>query len=92
VRREEWGMENKNDTRKENIQKLLLRLELWFAPALIIVPLVVSLVFLWDWYVRGYTLGISLYDGELFLGLLLLFGNLVFDIPFLRSLKSLKNR
>jgi hypothetical protein len=85
-------MENKNDTRKENIQKLLLRLELWFAPALIIVPLIISLVFLWDWYVRGYSAGISVYDGELFLGLFLLFGNLVFDIPFLRSLKSLKNK
>ena len=85
-------MENKSDTRKENIQKLLLRLELWFGPALIIVPLLVSLVFLWDWYVRGFSVGSSVYDGELFLGLFLLFGNLVFDIPFLRSLKSLKNK
>jgi len=47
-------MEKKNNTMKENIQKLLLRLELWFAPVLIIVPIGVSLFFLWDWYVRGF--------------------------------------
>jgi len=85
-------MENKNDTRKENIQKLLLRLELWFAPVLIIVPIGVSLFFLWDWYVRGFSTGSSLYDGELIIGLLLLIGNLMFDIFFLRSLRILKKK
>ena len=79
-------MENKNDTRKENIQKLLLRLELWFAPVLIIVPIGASLFFLWDWYVRGFSTGSSLYDGEFILGLLLLLGNLFFDLLFLKSL------
>ena len=76
-------MESKNDTRKENIQKLLLRLELWFAPMLIIVPIGVSLFFVWDWVVRGFSTGSSMYDGELILGLLLLFGNLFFDVLFL---------
>jgi hypothetical protein len=85
-------MENKNDTRKENIQKLLLRLELWFAPVLIIVPIGVSLFFLWDWYVRGFSTGSSVYDGELLIGLLLLIGNLMFDIFFLRSLRILKKK
>ncbi len=85
-------MENKNDTRKENIQKLLLRLELWFAPVLIIVPIGVSLFFLWDWYVRGFSTGSSVYDGELLIGLLLLIGNLIFDIFFLRSLRILKKK
>jgi len=85
-------MEKKNDTRKENIQKLLLRLELWFAPVLIIVPIGASLFFLWDWYVRGFSTGSSVYDGELFLGLLLLVGNLAFDIPFLRSIRTLRKK
>ncbi len=85
-------MENKNDTRKENIQKLLLRLELWFAPVLIIVPIGVSLFFLWDWYVRGFSTGSSVYDGELLIGLLLFIGNLIFDIFFLRSLRVLKKK
>jgi len=85
-------MENKNETRKENIQKLLLRLELWFAPVLIIVPIGVSLFFLWDWYVRGFSTGSSVYDGELLIGLLLFIGNLMFDIFFLRSLRVLKKK
>jgi hypothetical protein len=79
-------MEKKKDTRKENIQKLLLRLELWFAPLLIILPLTVSLFFLWDWYLRGYSAGSSIYNGELILGLTLLLGNFFFDVLFLRSL------
>ena len=85
-------MENKNDTRKENIQRLLLRLELWFAPVLIFVPIGVSLFFLWEWYVRGFSTGSSVYDGELLIGLLLLIGNLMFDIFFLRSLRILKKK
>jgi hypothetical protein len=85
-------MEKKNDTRIENIQKLLLRLELWFAPVLIIVPIGVSLFFLWDWYVRGFSTGSSVYDGELLIGLLLFIGNLMFDIFFLRSLRILKKK
>jgi hypothetical protein len=85
-------MERRNDTRKENIQKLLLRLELWFAPMLIIVPIGVSFFFVWDWMVRGFSTGASIYDGELILGLLLLFGNLFFDVLFLRSLRIQKEK
>jgi len=85
-------MKSKNDTRKENIQKLLLRLELWFAPMLIIVPIGVSFFFVWDWMVRGFSMGSSVYDGELILGLLLLFGNLFFDVLFLQSLRIQKEK
>jgi hypothetical protein len=67
-------------------------LELWFAPMLIIVPIGVSFFFVWDWMVRGVSTGSSMYDGELFLGSLLLIGNLVFDIPFLRSLHMLSKK
>jgi len=81
-----------NETRKETIQKLLLRLELWFAPLLILIPLVVSLFFIGDWYSRGFSTGSSVHDGELLLGMLLLFGNLAVDIPFLRSIRIIKKR
>jgi hypothetical protein len=81
-----------NDRRMITIQKILLRLELWFAPMLLIVPIVVSVVFLLEWYTKGFLLGSSAYDGELLLGLLLLFGNLVFDIPFVRSIRVLKQK
>ena len=74
------------------IQKLLLRLELWFAPSLLLVPIVVSVVFLLEWYTKGYINGSSEYNGELILGLLLLLGNLLFDIPFVRSIRTLKRK
>lgn len=76
----------------QTMYALLLRFELWFAPLLIIVPLVVSFFFIQDWYVRGAIRGISQYDGELILGLVILFGNLLCDILFMKSLKSLKRK
>ena len=81
-----------NQGKKNNQRSLLLRLELWFAPLLITVPLLVSLVFLGDWYVRGFSTGSSVYDGEFLLGLLILIVNLLFDIPFLRSVRILKKK
>ncbi|DAC73144.1 MAG TPA: hypothetical protein DSN98_01710 [Thermoplasmata archaeon] len=85
-------MKTSTNRRNESAQKLLLRLELWFAPLLLVVPLIVSLVFLGDWYVKGFIGRSASYDGELFLGLLLLIGNLLFDIPFLRSLRMQKKK
>ena len=85
-------MNTTTNRRNETIQKLLLRLELWFAPLLLLVPLIVSLIFLWEWYAKGLIIGSSSYDGELLLGLLLLVGNLMFDIPFLRSIRMLKKK
>jgi hypothetical protein len=85
-------MNTTTNRRNESIQKLLLRLELWFAPLLLFVPLIVSLILLWEWYAKGFISQSSSYDGALFLGLLLLIGNLVFDIPFLRSIRMLKKK
>jgi hypothetical protein len=85
-------MNDMTNPRNETIQKLLLRLELWFAPLLIIVPLVVSFFFFGEWYIKGFSARSSLYDGELLIGLLLLIGNLMFDIFFLRSLRILKKK
>ena len=79
-------------SQKEAIQNLLLRLELWFAPMLIIVPLAVSSFLVWDWYARGNSLGLSSYDGELLLGLLILCGNLAVDVPFIRSIRTLRKK
>lgn len=85
-------MEITNSQRKEIIRKLLLRLELWFAPLLLIVPIIVSVVFLLEWYTKGFTSGSSAYDGELLLGMLILIGNILFDIPFIRSIRTLKGK
>ncbi|MCK5261087.1 MAG: hypothetical protein KAJ44_02800 [Thermoplasmatales archaeon] len=70
----------------------LMRLELWFTPLLIILPIVVSIFLIRDWFYRGFSLGISTYDGELFLAIIILVGNIVFDVPFLKSLISLREK
>jgi hypothetical protein len=85
-------MKNTNNRRMITIQRLLLRLEFWFAPLLLIVPIIVSVVFLLEWYTKGFINGSSEYDGELLLSLLLIVGNLVFDIPFVRSVRTLKKK
>jgi hypothetical protein len=85
-------MKKSNNIRTGTIQRLLLRLELWFAPLLLLVPIIVSVVFLLQWYTKGFINGSSEYDGELFLSLLLLIGNLVFDIPFVVSIRMLKRK
>jgi hypothetical protein len=85
-------MNSTTRSQREAIQNILLRLELWFAPILIIVPLAVSSFLIWDWYARGSSLGLSVYDGELLLGLLILCGNLAVDIPFVRSIRTLRKK
>jgi hypothetical protein len=85
-------MEKRTQNTKENIRKLLLRLELWFAPVLIIAPLIVSMIFLQEWYSRGVLNGSSAFDGELFIGLIILFGNIVVDVAFLRSIRLLRKK
>lgn len=65
-----------------------MRPEFWFAPLLIILPIVVSIFLIRDWFYRGFSLGISTYDGELFLAIIILVGNIIFDVPFLKSLVS----
>lgn len=66
----------------------VIKIELYFAPLLIIFPIIVSILLIQDWYYRGFTIGTSIYDGELLLGIIILIGNIAFDIPFLKSLKS----
>lgn len=85
-------MGKKKNTQKEPIQKLLLRLELWFAPLLIILPVSVSMFLLWDWYIRGFSQGSSLYDGEAILGLFILGVNFFFDVLFLKSIRIQKKK
>lgn len=63
-----------------------LRLEIWLTPVIIIFPLLVSGYLIYDWYTRGFLLNDPSYLGELILGLIILFGNILFDIPFIRSL------
>ena len=70
----------------EDIKKNLLRAELWLTPVLLVSPVIVSTILIIDWFYRGFLVGISTYNGELFIGIMIIVGNALFDIPFLKSL------
>lgn len=85
------------DKTKEYIEKngteaKLIRMKLLFAPLLIILPIIVSIFLIRDWFYRGFSMEISAYDGELFLGLIILIGNIIFDIPFIKTLKGFSRK
>ena len=66
----------------------LIRTELIFAPLLVIAPFLLGIHLISDWYLRDLTLNQLELEIELFLGIIIIFANLIFDIPFLRSLKQ----
>jgi hypothetical protein len=70
-------------------QKIILsrRLELWFTPLLVIAPFLISMLLITEWAFQGVVLGSSSYDAEGLLGFLILVGTLMFDIPFLRTVR-----
>ena len=70
----------------------IVRTEILFSPLLILLPFFVAALFLFDWFYRGYFLGGSAFNGELIIGIIILVGNILFDIPFIRSLRSFKKR
>jgi hypothetical protein len=72
--------------RKEVNYVKVLRAEMFFTPLLVFLPLFVSCFMVYDWYIRGFSMGSSSFDAELMIGVIILFGNIVFDIPFIKSL------
>jgi hypothetical protein len=70
-------------------QKIILsrRLELWLTPLLVVAPFVIGILLLTEWVYQGVILGSSLYEAEGLLGCLVLVGTLVFDVPFLRTVR-----
>ncbi len=69
-----------------------IRTEILLTPLLVILPLVVSFLLIYDWFIRGFSTGNSAYDGELMFGVIILLGNLLFDVPFIKSLINLKKQ
>jgi hypothetical protein len=39
-----------------------------------------------NWYFSGFSKGVSGYEGELMLAIIILVFNIIFDIPFIRTL------
>ena len=74
------------------ILKKVIRTEILFTPLLIVLPLIVGFFLIWDWYTRGYIEGNFDYIAELFFGIIIIIGNIAFDIPFIRSLIALSKK
>ena len=70
----------------------LVRTELVLMPLLIILPLIIGGFFVHEWFYRGYSLGVSDFDGQLILGIIILASNIIFDMPFIRDLIKFRKR
>ena len=75
--------------KQESDAAKVVRAEILFTPLLVVLPLLVGLLLVSDWYLRGFIDGGSGFEGELILGLIIIFGNIMFDIPFIKSLREL---
>ena len=78
--------ENMEYMKKEKNIKKIIRTEILFAPMLIIVPLIVGIIFIYEWYTRGFLSGDSSFNINLILGIIIIIGNILFDVPFIISL------
>ena len=73
--------------RSDNHIRRIVRTELLLTPLLVALPFLIGILFIYDWYNRGFVEGASFdYLGTLMLGIIILVGNIIFDIPFIRSL------
>jgi hypothetical protein len=71
----------------------VIKTEILFTPLLIVFPLIIAGSLISDWYLRGYVLGnSSTFEGELILGIIILIGNIMFDIPFVKSLTQYRKK
>ena len=69
-----------------------IRTEILFTPLLIGLPLIIGFSFIYEWYTRGFINGYTTYDGELILGIIIIIGNIAFDMPFIKSLRVLSKK
>jgi len=86
---------------KENMKYLqngssnakIIRTEILLTPLLVFAPLAVGLLLIYDWVVRDLLIsnGPDL-RGELMLGVIILICNIMFDIPFIKSLRELSKK
>ena len=87
---------NKEDMEYVKQEKKLtdrvVRTEILLTPILVIGPLFVGLLLIYDWYSRGFIENNPEYIGTLILGVIVLIGNIFFDIPFIKSLRELSKK
>jgi len=72
--------------KKEKSIRKMIRTEILFAPILIIFPLIIGIIFIYEWYTRGFLTADSSFNIDLILGASIIIGNIFFDVPFIKSL------
>jgi hypothetical protein len=88
------GDKNMNESNMEYMKsqsnnERVIRTEILFTPLLVALPIFIGLMFIYDWYSRGFVEGNYEYFGTLILGIIIIIGNLLFDVPFIKSLRKL---
>ena len=68
----------------------VVKTEILLTPLLIVLPLAVAIFLINDWFVNGFSTGSTKYNGELMLAIIILIGNIIFDIPFASSMIKYK--
>jgi len=71
----------------------VIRTEILFTPILVTIPFIVGFLLINDWYYRGVLEGNAAeFYGELIIGLVIILGNIIFDVPFIKSLRELSKK
>ncbi len=68
----------------------VIKTELLLTPILISIPFFAAAILINNWFINGFSKGISSYNGELMLAIFIIVGNIIFDIPFLSSMIKYK--
>lgn len=64
----------------------IVRTEIIFMPLLVVAPFLVGFFLIQDWYIRDYLWDELDLFRQLLLGCIIIIGNILFDIPFIKSL------
>jgi hypothetical protein len=74
--------------KKNKTNDRIIRAELIFTPLLILLPFIVGVSLIYDWINRDFLTNQLELTAELIIGIVIIIVNLMFDIPFLNSLKE----
>lgn len=72
---------------KKTEEQKIIKTEILLTPLLVISPLIVGFLLIYDWYIRDFILNELDLFSELMLGFIIIFGNIIFNIPFMKSLR-----
>ncbi|MEM4258718.1 MAG: hypothetical protein QXL17_06175 [Candidatus Thermoplasmatota archaeon] len=70
----------------------ITRLELWLTPLLVIIPCLVSFLMIYEWYIHGLLHNDIRYTPEGMVGAIILIGNIIFAVPFVKTILIKTNK